>query len=148
MGVYTFPKSICPKVKVIARLEDELAVHRFNHYTTRTPPIQFELEKVIFRWLLFLISWRQVCRWIVVVFWLDYFFQVVDLWGSSAREGQGYPCGWHDRMINYVSINVRPYGFQRVFLLKRTLKKKQKKTNMWKPDFIWIIYLKYTETHI
>ena len=34
---------ICPKVNVIARLEYELAyydfeVHRFNHYTTRTPP--------------------------------------------------------------------------------------------------------------
>ena len=41
-GVHTFPKSICPKVNVIARLEYELAyydsaVHRFNHYTTRTP---------------------------------------------------------------------------------------------------------------
>ena len=42
-GVHTFPKSICPKVNAIARLEHELAyydsaVHRFNHYTTRTPP--------------------------------------------------------------------------------------------------------------
>ena len=42
-GVHTFPKSICPKVNVIARLEYELAyydpaVHCFNHYTTRTPP--------------------------------------------------------------------------------------------------------------
>ena len=41
-GVHTFPKGICPKVNVIARLEFELAyydsaVHRFNHYTTRTP---------------------------------------------------------------------------------------------------------------
>ena len=40
-GVHTFPKGICPKVNVIARLEYELAyydsaVHRFN--TTRTPP--------------------------------------------------------------------------------------------------------------
>ena len=40
--VHTFPKSICLKVNVIARLEYELAyydfvVHRFNHYTTRTP---------------------------------------------------------------------------------------------------------------
>ena len=40
-GVHTFPKSICPKVNVIARLEYELAyydsaLHRFNHYTTRT----------------------------------------------------------------------------------------------------------------
>ena len=41
--VHTFPNGICPKVNVIARLEFELAyydsvVHRFNHYTTRTPP--------------------------------------------------------------------------------------------------------------
>ena len=43
-GVHTFPRGICPKVNVIARLEYELAyydsaVHLFNHYTTRTPPI-------------------------------------------------------------------------------------------------------------
>ena len=42
-GVHTFPKDICPKVNIIAGLENELvyydsAVHRFNHYTTRTPP--------------------------------------------------------------------------------------------------------------
>ena len=42
-GVYTFPKGICPKVNVIARLEFEPAnydsvVQRFNHYTTKTPP--------------------------------------------------------------------------------------------------------------
>ncbi len=41
-GVFFFPKGICPKVNVIARLEYELAyydpaVHRFNHYTMRTP---------------------------------------------------------------------------------------------------------------
>ena len=41
-GVHTFPKSICPKVNVIARLEYKLAyydsaVHCFNHYTTGTP---------------------------------------------------------------------------------------------------------------
>ena len=45
-GVHTFPKGICPKVNIIARLENELAyydsaVHRFNHYTTRTPPQLF-----------------------------------------------------------------------------------------------------------
>ena len=45
-GIYTFPNGICPKVNVIARLEYELAyydfaVHRFNHYTTRTPPQNF-----------------------------------------------------------------------------------------------------------
>ena len=44
-GVHTFPKGICPKVNIIVRLEYELAyndsaVHRFNHYTTRTPPFQ------------------------------------------------------------------------------------------------------------
>ena len=42
-GVHTFPKSICPKVNLIARLKYELTyndstVHHFNHYTTRTPP--------------------------------------------------------------------------------------------------------------
>ena len=40
-GVHTFPKCICPKVNIIARLEFELAyynsaVQRFNHYTMRT----------------------------------------------------------------------------------------------------------------
>ena len=39
-GIHIFPKGICPKVKLIARLEFELAyydsaVHRFNHYTTK-----------------------------------------------------------------------------------------------------------------
>ena len=39
--------TIYPKVNVIARLEYELvyydsAVHRFKHYTTRTPPNSFE----------------------------------------------------------------------------------------------------------
>ena len=43
-----FPKSICLKVNVIARLEFELAyydsaVHRFNHYTTKTPPIDRQI---------------------------------------------------------------------------------------------------------
>ena len=42
-GVHTFPNGICPKVNIIARLEYELAyydyaVHRFNHYTTKTLP--------------------------------------------------------------------------------------------------------------
>ena len=42
-GVHTFPKGICTKGNVIARLEYELAFydsagHRFNHYTTRTHP--------------------------------------------------------------------------------------------------------------
>ena len=43
-GVHTFPKGICPKVNVIARLKYELAysesvVHPLNHYTTRTPQL-------------------------------------------------------------------------------------------------------------
>ena len=47
-GVHTFPKGICLKVNVIARLEYELAyydsaVRRFNHYTTRTPPRDCEV---------------------------------------------------------------------------------------------------------
>ena len=42
-GVHTVPKGIFPKVNIIALLENELAyydseIHRFNHYTTRTPP--------------------------------------------------------------------------------------------------------------
>ena len=42
-GVHAFPKGICPKVNVIARLEYEQAyynssVQHFNHYTRRTPP--------------------------------------------------------------------------------------------------------------
>ena len=46
-GVHTFPKGICPKVTVRARVEYELAyydsaVNRFNHYTTRTPPNEIE----------------------------------------------------------------------------------------------------------
>ena len=40
--MHTFPKGICPK----ARLEYDSAVHRFNHYTTRTPPHTF-LGKVV-----------------------------------------------------------------------------------------------------
>ena len=42
-GFIPFPKGICPKVNVTARLEYERAyydsaVHRFNHYTTTTTP--------------------------------------------------------------------------------------------------------------
>ena len=43
-GVHTFPKDICPKMSVIARLEFELAyydfaVKGFNNYASRiTPP--------------------------------------------------------------------------------------------------------------
>ena len=47
--VHTFLKGICPKVNVIAQLEYELAyndyeVHRFNHFTTRTPPSKIYLS--------------------------------------------------------------------------------------------------------
>ena len=53
-GFYNFPKSICSKVNVIARLEFELAyydftVHRFNHYSTRTPPL-FKQKYLTHRW--------------------------------------------------------------------------------------------------
>ena len=52
-GVHTFPRGICPKVNVIARLEYELAyydsaVHPFNHYTTRTPLLFWEFSHQIF----------------------------------------------------------------------------------------------------
>ena len=52
-GFHTFPKGICPKVKVIAPLEYELAyndsaVHRFNHYTTRTPLFIAEVRILFF----------------------------------------------------------------------------------------------------
>ena len=47
-GVHTFPKGICPKVNVIARPDFEFACydfadHRFNHYTTGTSPLFWEL---------------------------------------------------------------------------------------------------------
>ena len=46
---HTFPKDICPKVNVIARLEyHDSAVQRFNHYTTRTPHLiihGFQMQK-------------------------------------------------------------------------------------------------------
>ena len=63
-GVHTFPKDICPKVNVIARLEYELAyydsaVHHFNHYTTRTPPI-FRRKSI---W-----NHRQKCNKIITEF--------------------------------------------------------------------------------
>ena len=50
-GVHTFPKGICPKVNVIVQLVYELvyydsAVHRFNHYTTWTPPISAESASI------------------------------------------------------------------------------------------------------
>ena len=46
-GVHNFPNGICPKVNIIVQLEFKLAyynpaVHRFNHYTTRTPQIELQ----------------------------------------------------------------------------------------------------------
>ena len=51
--VHAFPKGICPKVNVIAQLEYELAyydsaVHLFNHYTTKTPPRNTEVNIFIY----------------------------------------------------------------------------------------------------
>ena len=48
-GVQTFPKSICLKGNVIARLVFELkqydsTVQRFNHYNTWTPPPRLPLK--------------------------------------------------------------------------------------------------------
>ena len=79
MGVHTFPKGICPKVNVIARLEYELAnydsaVHRFNHYTTRTSPcleLRFFLSsrsvsvpKLKSAWLFTLNCWGGIVEFI------------------------------------------------------------------------------------
>ena len=74
--VHTFPKGICPKGDVLARLERELAyydfvIQRFNHYTMGTSPLSFcfplfslccqleqqnPLDGKFFSFLLFLIS--------------------------------------------------------------------------------------------
>ena len=70
-GVHNFPKGICPKVDVTARLESELAyndsaVHRFNHYTTRTPPnIVFIWQKKLHDWMILeVIGYLPVCPWV------------------------------------------------------------------------------------
>ena len=62
---HTFPKGICPKVNVIARLEYELAyydsaVHRFNHYTTRTPIHVWGRELILLPWIDFKLNFFQV----------------------------------------------------------------------------------------
>ena len=54
-GFHTFPKGICPKVNVIARLEYELAyydsaVHRFNHYTRGHPYYELSAGDLIYSW--------------------------------------------------------------------------------------------------
>ena len=67
LGIHTFPKGICPKVNVIARLEFELAyynsaVQRFNHYATRTRPRSILYYKIDF-WLIVWVSWHvKLCR--------------------------------------------------------------------------------------
>ena len=77
-GVHTFPKGICPKVIVIARLEYKLAyynstVHRFNSYTMRTPPEQ--------QWYYLTHSWEDkgvhtfpkgICPKVIVIARLEY----------------------------------------------------------------------------
>ena len=45
-GVGSFPKGICQKVNIIARLEfevafDDVAVHHLSHYATGLPPHDF-----------------------------------------------------------------------------------------------------------
>ena len=93
MVINIFPKGICPEVNVIARLEYELAyydfaVHRFNHYTSRTlRRFMLLLEKNQFLTLgvLFLdmsrlsrMRFRQFVSWNVhPVFFLHICFQVI-----------------------------------------------------------------------
>ena len=57
--VHTFPKGICLKVRVIARLEFELAyydsaAYRFNHYTTSAPPNRLSMPQLM---------WVGICSW-------------------------------------------------------------------------------------
>ena len=67
-GVHTFPKGICPKVNVIARLEYELAyydsaVHRFKHYTTRTPTVKvLSLNSLLYLYLRFMSTIKHTVR--------------------------------------------------------------------------------------
>ena len=74
-GVHTFPKGICPKVNVIARLEYELAyydsaVHPFNHYTTRTPPKKAKWFSVFFptEFIFHKYKHNTVWNWFIVNF--------------------------------------------------------------------------------
>ena len=74
-----FPKGICPKVNVIAWLEYELAyydsaVHRFNHYTTRTSPLWFG---VLFCFVLF--CFHMNCVHFIYYF---YFYLYGFLWST------------------------------------------------------------------
>ena len=53
--VHTFPKGICPKVDVLARLEFELAFYdsavlRINHNTTGTPPDMWLVNSSVGTW--------------------------------------------------------------------------------------------------
>ncbi len=70
-GVHTFPKGICPKVNIIARLEYELAyydsaVHRFNHYTTKTPALSKRIKALLNHnllvWLVYWVLWHANLR--------------------------------------------------------------------------------------
>ena len=76
-GVSTFPKGICPKVNVIAWLEYKLAyydsaVHRFNHYTTRTPPVLIEVSKSIIK--IWNISMTTCLIFTVFLIWTHHVF--------------------------------------------------------------------------
>ena len=66
-GVHTFPKGICPRVNVIARLEYKLmyydsAVHHFNHYTTRTSPSSIVVSMDVHNSYIYICVW--VCVWL------------------------------------------------------------------------------------
>ena len=78
-GVHIFPKRICLKVNVIAWLEFELAyydsvVHRFNHFTTRTPLWIFFYLILRHRWLNARISYVEVNRCFLFLFMFFFFF--------------------------------------------------------------------------
>ena len=93
-GVHTFPKGICPKVNIIARLEYELAyydfaVHRFNHYTTRTPKIQLvvkhETEKTAYMYSVIKMKSGVQFRFLLRVWTFACYQQPQDRRGSIQR---------------------------------------------------------------
>ena len=70
-GAHTFPKGICLKVNVIARLEYELAyydfaVHRFNHYTTRTPLLFMFLSLFYIHTIICIHVYLCICEYVIV----------------------------------------------------------------------------------
>ena len=68
--VHTFPKGICPKVNVIARLEYELAyydsaVQRFNHYTIEYLQVMLKLCYHLDMKIMLTHEWKNILKYII-----------------------------------------------------------------------------------